>query len=155
MADPSPDVKESFGKYSDDGIHMSFDQLLLFIEEFQGSDGASISIYLIDSRENIYKFAKKGFPLSQIGVILRDSHGIVQVNSITGSKILGILKANGKHYHSHNLIAILMYWDLRQQNPVHTQQLPDRCYGLTVRHPLMVVATGDRNLIAFNLQNPL
>ncbi|CAI9304291.1 protein RAE1 [Lactuca sativa] len=48
----------------------------------------------------------------------------------------------------------LRYWDLRQQNPVHTQQLPDRCYGLTVRHPLMVVATADRNLIAFNLQNP-
>ncbi|CAH1453279.1 unnamed protein product [Lactuca virosa] len=46
------------------------------------------------------------------------------------------------------------YWDLRQQNPVHTQQLPDCCYGLTVRHPLMVVATADKNLIAFNLQNP-
>ncbi|CAH1448985.1 unnamed protein product [Lactuca virosa] len=45
------------------------------------------------------------------------------------------------------------YWDLRQQNPVHTQ-LPDRCYGLTMRHPLMVVATADRNLVAFNLQNP-
>ncbi|XP_024960422.1 protein RAE1-like [Cynara cardunculus var. scolymus] len=48
----------------------------------------------------------------------------------------------------------LRYWDLRQSNPVHTQQLPDRCYALTVRHPLMVVATADRNLIAFNLQNP-
>ncbi|KAL5992253.1 hypothetical protein ACLOJK_013169 [Asimina triloba] len=31
----------------------------------------------------------------------------------------------------------LKYWDTRQQNPVHTQQLPDRCYALTVRHPLM------------------
>ncbi|KAI3679360.1 hypothetical protein L2E82_51423 [Cichorium intybus] len=48
----------------------------------------------------------------------------------------------------------LRYWDLRQQSLVHTQQLPDRCYGLTVRHPLMVVATADRNIIAFNLQNP-
>ncbi|XP_041017620.1 protein RAE1 isoform X1 [Juglans microcarpa x Juglans regia] len=48
----------------------------------------------------------------------------------------------------------LKYWDTRQSNPVHTQQLPDRCYALTVRHPLMVVGTADRNLIVFNLQNP-
>lgn len=48
----------------------------------------------------------------------------------------------------------LRYWDTRQSNPVHTQQLPDRCYALTVRHPLMVVGTADRNLIVFNLQNP-
>ncbi|GKC87197.1 RAE1-like protein, partial [Tanacetum coccineum] len=42
------------------------------------------------------------------------------------------------------------YWDLRQQTPVHTQQLPKRCYALSVKHPLMVVGTTDRNLIAFN-----
>ncbi|XP_057247102.1 protein RAE1 isoform X2 [Beta vulgaris subsp. vulgaris] len=48
----------------------------------------------------------------------------------------------------------LRYWDTRQPNPVHTQQLPERCYALTVRHPLMVVGTADRNLIVFNLQNP-
>ncbi|CAL5329639.1 unnamed protein product [Camellia sinensis] len=48
----------------------------------------------------------------------------------------------------------LRYWDLRQSNPVHTQQLPERCYAFTVRHPLMVVGTADRNLIVFNLQNP-
>nr|AFK45199.1 unknown [Medicago truncatula] len=46
------------------------------------------------------------------------------------------------------------YWDTRQSNPVHTQQLPDRCYTMSVRHPLMVVGTADRNLIVFNLQNP-
>ncbi|KAH9667315.1 protein RAE1 [Citrus sinensis] len=46
------------------------------------------------------------------------------------------------------------YWDTRQPNPVHTQQLPDRCYALTVRYPLMVVGTADRNLVVFNLQNP-
>ncbi|XP_018715672.1 uncharacterized protein LOC104415372 [Eucalyptus grandis] len=44
--------------------------------------------------ENIGKFAKKGLTPSQIGVILRDSHGIAQVKSITGSKILRILKAH-------------------------------------------------------------
>ncbi|KAB1213606.1 hypothetical protein CJ030_MR5G012388 [Morella rubra] len=48
----------------------------------------------------------------------------------------------------------LKYWDTRQSNLVHTQQLPDRCYSLTVRHPLMVVGTADRNLVVFNLQNP-
>ncbi|KAL0412697.1 UNVERIFIED_CONTAM: protein RAE1 [Sesamum radiatum] len=49
---------------------------------------------------------------------------------------------------------LLQYWDLRQQNPTWVQQLPERCYALTVRHPLMVVGTADRNLIVFNLQNP-
>ncbi|ESQ27107.1 hypothetical protein EUTSA_v10018796mg [Eutrema salsugineum] len=48
----------------------------------------------------------------------------------------------------------LKYWDTRQQTPVHTQQLPDKCYALSVKHPLMVVGTADRNLIVFNLQNP-
>ncbi|CAI9288105.1 unnamed protein product [Lactuca saligna] len=42
-ADPPPDVKEAFGKYSDDGIHMTADQLRRFIEECQGGDGVSIS----------------------------------------------------------------------------------------------------------------
>jgi hypothetical protein len=45
--------------------------------------------------ESICKFAKKGLAPSQIGVILRDSHGIAQVRSINGSKILRILKAHG------------------------------------------------------------
>ncbi|GKA59910.1 40S ribosomal protein S13 [Tanacetum coccineum] len=42
--------------------------------------------------DNICKFAKNGLAPSEIGVILRDSHGIAQVNSLTGSKILRILK---------------------------------------------------------------
>ncbi|PHU04919.1 40S ribosomal protein S13, partial [Capsicum chinense] len=48
-----------------------------------------------DVEDNICKFAKKGLAPSQIGVILRDSHGIAQVKSVTGSKILRILKAHG------------------------------------------------------------
>ncbi|GAB2269528.1 Poly(A)+ RNA export protein rae1 [Dionaea muscipula] len=48
----------------------------------------------------------------------------------------------------------LKYWDTRQSNPVHSQQLPDRCYALSALHPLLVVGTADRNLIVFNLQNP-
>ncbi|BBG96277.1 ribosomal protein S13A [Prunus dulcis] len=49
----------------------------------------------IKVEENICKFAKKGMTPSQIGVILRDSHGIAQVKSVTGSKILRVLKAHG------------------------------------------------------------
>ena len=35
------------------------------------------------------------FLMLVIGVILRDSHGIAQVKTVTGSKILRILKAHG------------------------------------------------------------
>jgi len=45
-----------------------------------------------DVEEHICKLAKKGLTPSQIGVILRDSNGIAQVKSVTGSKILRILK---------------------------------------------------------------
>ena len=48
-----------------------------------------------DVEEHCCKLAKKGLTPSQIGVILRDSHGIPQVRSVTGSKILRILKKNG------------------------------------------------------------
>eukprot|EP00029_Vermamoeba_vermiformis_P003345 TRINITY_DN1373_c0_g1_i1.p2 TRINITY_DN1373_c0_g1~~TRINITY_DN1373_c0_g1_i1.p2 ORF type:complete len:152 (-),score=38.90 TRINITY_DN1373_c0_g1_i1:65-520(-) len=44
--------------------------------------------------EHVCKLAKKGLTPSQIGVILRDSHGIGQVKYVTGSKIMRILKAN-------------------------------------------------------------
>mmetsp|Transcript_29117 Transcript_29117/g.40214 ORF Transcript_29117/g.40214 Transcript_29117/m.40214 type:complete len:152 (+) Transcript_29117:68-523(+) len=45
--------------------------------------------------EHCCKLAKKGLTPSQIGVILRDSHGITQVSSVTGSKVLRILKGKG------------------------------------------------------------
>ncbi|KAJ9059250.1 ribosomal 40S subunit protein S13 [Entomophthora muscae] len=45
--------------------------------------------------DQICKFARKGMTPSQIGVVLRDSHGVPQVRSITGTKILRILKGNG------------------------------------------------------------
>ena len=45
--------------------------------------------------EHVCKLAKKGLTPSQIGVILRDSSGIAQVKSVTGNKILRILKKNG------------------------------------------------------------
>jgi small subunit ribosomal protein S13e len=46
-------------------------------------------------KDEIVKFARKGMTASQIGVIMRDSMGVAQVKSITGSKILRILKASG------------------------------------------------------------
>ncbi|KAJ2897063.1 40S ribosomal protein S13 [Zalerion maritima] len=45
--------------------------------------------------DQICKLAKKGSTPSQIGVILRDSHGVAQVKVVTGNKILRILKSNG------------------------------------------------------------
>nr|KAG5699444.1 hypothetical protein BaRGS_016290 [Batillaria attramentaria] len=48
-----------------------------------------------DVQEQIFKLAKKGLKPSQIGVILRDSHGVAQVRFVTGNKILRILKAKG------------------------------------------------------------
>ncbi|EGR31073.1 hypothetical protein IMG5_117980 [Ichthyophthirius multifiliis] len=41
------------------------------------------------------KLAKKGLTPSQIGVVLRDQHGIPQVRFLTGQKILRVLKKNG------------------------------------------------------------
>eukprot|EP00461_Guttulinopsis_vulgaris_P001317 UN01317 len=46
-------------------------------------------------KEEIFKMARKGFLPSQIGVVLRDSNAIPQVQAVTGSKILRILKAGG------------------------------------------------------------
>jgi small subunit ribosomal protein S13e len=43
----------------------------------------------------VTKLAKKGLTPSQIGVVLRDSHGVAQVKSITGQKILRLLKKTG------------------------------------------------------------
>lgn len=48
-----------------------------------------------DVSESVCKLAKKGHTPSQIGVILRDLHGIAQTKNVTGNKILRILKANG------------------------------------------------------------
>ncbi|KAL2212651.1 hypothetical protein CC79DRAFT_1318587 [Sarocladium strictum] len=45
--------------------------------------------------EQICKLARKGATPSQIGVILRDSHGVAQVKIVTGNRILRILKAHG------------------------------------------------------------
>ena len=43
----------------------------------------------------VCKLAKKGLKPSQIGVVLRDSHGVAKVKSVTGSTVLRILKKEG------------------------------------------------------------
>ena len=43
----------------------------------------------------VCKLARKGLTPSQIGIILRDSHGVGSVKSVSGKKILRILKLNG------------------------------------------------------------
>ena len=48
-----------------------------------------------DVCEHVCKLAKKGLTPSQIGVTLRDSHGIPLIKSITGKKVVRILRANG------------------------------------------------------------
>merc|ERR1711939_485956 len=48
-----------------------------------------------DVKGHIVKLANKGLTPSKIGVVLRDSRGIANVNSLAGNKILRILKAKG------------------------------------------------------------
>ena len=47
---------------------------------------------------------------------------------------------------------MLKFWDARQQNPVGTLQLPDKCYALDVKENLMVVACAGRHIITYNVQ---
>ena len=54
-----------------------------------------LEVSVSDLCDQIVKLAKKGLHPSQIGVLLRDQHGIPQVKNVTGSKILRILKKNG------------------------------------------------------------
>mmetsp|Transcript_66318 Transcript_66318/g.138240 ORF Transcript_66318/g.138240 Transcript_66318/m.138240 type:complete len:154 (+) Transcript_66318:28-489(+) len=44
---------------------------------------------------DICKLAKKGLTPSEIGVTLRDSHGVPMVKAVSGQKILRIMKKNG------------------------------------------------------------
>lgn len=45
--------------------------------------------------DKVCKLARKGLSPSQIGVVLRDSHGVGLVKNVTGKKIVRILQANG------------------------------------------------------------
>ena len=40
----------------------------------------------------------------------------------------------------------IRYWDLRQPNPVHSQQMPERVFAMDVRFPLMAVGLAGRKV---------
>merc|ERR1712151_627814 len=62
---------------------------------YKRSPPSWLKVSAADVEEHVCKLAKKGLTPSQIGVILRDSNGIAQVKSVTGQKVVRILKANG------------------------------------------------------------
>jgi len=46
---------------------------------------------------------------------------------------------------------VVRCWDLRSPAPTATIPLPERCYSMDVRHPLMVVATAERKVLTYDL----
>ena len=44
-------------------------------------------------------------------------------------------------------------WDTRQPQPVTTIQLPERCYSMDIRHPLMVIGTAERKIMIYDLSS--
>jgi small subunit ribosomal protein S13e len=54
-----------------------------------------LDVSIDDLCEQIVTLAKKGLRPSAIGTLLRDQHGVPQVKSVTGSKVLRILKKYG------------------------------------------------------------
>jgi mRNA export factor len=51
----------------------------------------------------------------------------------------------------------IRYWDVRQATgtAAATVQIPDKCYALDVRYPLLVCATaGERQVLVYDLRNP-
>ncbi|KAJ2705650.1 RNA export factor gle2 [Coemansia sp. IMI 203386] len=49
---------------------------------------------------------------------------------------------------------MLKYWDLRQQSPIGTVNLPERAYAMDCNNPLLVVATAERKVVIFDMANP-
>ncbi|KAJ3241286.1 hypothetical protein HDU81_001271 [Chytriomyces hyalinus] len=48
----------------------------------------------------------------------------------------------------------IKYWDLRTPTPAFSVNMPDRVYSMDVSYPLMVVATAERHIMIYNLNNP-
>ncbi|EGC38623.1 hypothetical protein DICPUDRAFT_148649 [Dictyostelium purpureum] len=48
----------------------------------------------------------------------------------------------------------IKYWDTRQSTPVLSLDLSERVYAMDCLYPLLVVATADRKIYVYNLQNP-
>uniref|UniRef100_A0A8C5QRU9 Rae1 protein homolog n=1 Tax=Leptobrachium leishanense TaxID=445787 RepID=A0A8C5QRU9_9ANUR len=54
---------------------------------------------------------------------------------------------------SNQSIQVAQFWDTRSPNPLMTLQLPERCYCADVVYPMAVVATAERGLIVYQLDN--
>lgn len=48
----------------------------------------------------------------------------------------------------------IKYWDLRQQQPVGSVNLPERVYTMDASRDLLVVGTADNHIQVINLKNP-
>ncbi|KAK1929864.1 Protein RAE1 [Phytophthora citrophthora] len=48
----------------------------------------------------------------------------------------------------------LKYWDTRSPTPMASVQLSERCYAMDAKHPLLVVATADRQVHVFDIRKP-
>ncbi|CEL98498.1 unnamed protein product [Vitrella brassicaformis CCMP3155] len=47
----------------------------------------------------------------------------------------------------------LKFWDFRQGQQATTLQLPERCYAMDLKYPVLVVGTADLHVLIYNLQN--
>eukprot|EP01118_Nematostelium_gracile_P002903 TRINITY_DN13345_c0_g1_i1.p1 TRINITY_DN13345_c0_g1~~TRINITY_DN13345_c0_g1_i1.p1 ORF type:complete len:334 (+),score=66.36 TRINITY_DN13345_c0_g1_i1:89-1090(+) len=48
----------------------------------------------------------------------------------------------------------IKYWDGRSQNPVLSNNLPERLYCMDVKYPLCVASTADRHVLIYDLRKP-
>mmetsp|Transcript_20796 Transcript_20796/g.58572 ORF Transcript_20796/g.58572 Transcript_20796/m.58572 type:complete len:360 (-) Transcript_20796:41-1120(-) len=46
----------------------------------------------------------------------------------------------------------LRFWNCQQPTPIATLQLPERCYSMDMKWPLLVVGCAERHLLVYNLQ---
>ncbi|KAM7125175.1 mRNA export factor RAE1 isoform 4-T4 [Molossus nigricans] len=54
---------------------------------------------------------------------------------------------------SNQAIQVAQFWDTRSSNPMMVLQLPERCYCADMIYPMAVVATAERGLIVYQLEN--
>lgn len=69
-------------------------------------------------------------------------------------RYVDIPNANGPVIATASWDKTLKYWDLRQQQPISTVQLPERAYTMDTAKQLLVVGTAERHVCIFNLNNP-
>ncbi|KAG7880823.1 hypothetical protein KL905_002309 [Ogataea polymorpha] len=48
----------------------------------------------------------------------------------------------------------IKYWDMRQQNPICTLNMPERVYAMDSSQKLLVVGTAERHIVTIDLNNP-